>query len=97
MEILMSISAACWLIGVYFSCKVCWPIIEQDGAFWVIRVGSRFVDQERMRSRLGKYLVLISGLNVLDYPYCKFESKEQAELYFKHVCNYTAEGKVRYL
>lgn len=97
MVFILSIAVACWLIGVYFNYKVWRPIIEQDGAFWVIRVGNRFVDQDRMRSRLGKYLVLISGLNVLDYPYCKFESKEQAELYFKHVCNYTTEGKVRYL
>ena len=94
MEFFISIAVVCWLVCVYFNCKVWQPAIEQDGDAWVIRVGNRFVNYDRMRSHLGKYLVLISGLNVLDYPYCKFESKEQAELFFKHVCNYTAEGKI---
>ena len=97
MVFILSIAAICWLIGVYFNCKVWRPIIEQDGDAWVIRIGNRFVDYDRMYNHPSKDLVLVSGHNVLDYSSCKIFSKERAELFFKHVCDYTAEGKVRYL
>lgn len=95
MGFFLTIAGVCWLIGVYFDCKASWPTIEQDGDAWVIRLGNRFVDVEFMYASQGRAFRLISGRDRLNYRYCKFNSKEAAELYFKHVCDYAAEGKFR--
>lgn len=95
MGFFLTIAGVCWLIGVYFNCKASWPIIEQDGDAWVIRVGNRFVDVEFMYTYPARFLRLVSGRDNLEYKCCKLYTKNGADLYFKHVCNFAAEGKFR--
>lgn len=95
MEVFMAIAMLCFAIALYFDFHSLQPVIEQDGNYWVIRVeGKYFVDQDRMhRFSLTRKLHLYTGSDYLNYHYCKFESKEDAELYFEHVCDYVTGAK----
>lgn len=94
MEYLVQLAMICFAISIYFKFQELKPIVEQDGAFWVIRIdGEYFVDAVELVLHPKKNLILYSGRSA-SYERCRFPSKEAAELYFNHVCNYAAEGKI---
>lgn len=94
MEYLVQLAMLCFAISIYYKFQELNPIIEQDGAFWVIRIdGEYFVDAVILASHPKNNLTLHSGRSA-QYKYCRFTSKKEAELYFNHVCNYATEGKI---
>lgn len=93
MTFFMTLAMILWGISLYFKFETYNPTIESDGKYWVIRVGDKFVDYEYIRISPMLYVLLWNGDSAA-YVDCRFPSLEEAKLYFKHVCNYTTEGKV---
>lgn len=96
MEYLIQLAILCFAVSIYYKFQGLDPIIEQDGKYWVIRVNANyFVDADELLRSPNADLIVWEGKSVL-YLYCRFPSKEVADLYFKHVCDYAAEGKISY-
>ncbi len=90
MTILVAIFVISLVMALYFYVQTFKPVIMEHEGFWVIRVQDHYVDYVALSlGKLNNNLLLWTAPE----PVCLFPFREEAEFYFKHVCNFTEQGK----